>query len=78
LSFTGIGREYRGLIGASLYFFRTEEVEEGQRQAVDVTVASDELFQINYKEDESSVSERFERWLDRGMTRGLEIWRRGL
>jgi hypothetical protein len=78
LSFTAIGREYRGLIGAFLYFFRTEEVEEGQRQAVDVTVASDELFQINYKEDESSVSERFERWLDRGMTRGLETWRRGL
>jgi ElaB/YqjD/DUF883 family membrane-anchored ribosome-binding protein len=78
LSFTGIGREYRGLIGASLYFFRTEDVEEGQRQAVDVTVASDELFQINYKEDETSLFERFERWLDRGMTRGLEIWRRGL
>jgi Fic family protein len=78
LSFTGIGREYRGLIGASLYFFRTEEVEEGQRQAVDVTVASDELFQINYKEDQSSVAGRFERWLDRSMTRGLEIWRRGL
>jgi Fic family protein len=78
LSFTAIGREYRGLIGASLYFFRTEEVDEGQRQAVDVTVASDELFQINYKEDESSVTNRFERWLDRGMTRGLEIWRRGL
>jgi hypothetical protein len=78
LSFTAIGREYRGLVGASLYLFRTEEVEEGQRQAVDVTVASDELFQINYKEDESSVSDRFERWIDRGMTRGLEIWRRGL
>lgn len=78
LSFTAIGREYRGLIGGSLYFFRTEEVDEGQRQAVDVTIASDELFQINYKEDEASVSDRFERWLDRGMTRGLEIWRRGL
>jgi Fic family protein len=78
LSFTAIGREYRGLIGASLYFFRTEEVEEGQRQAVDVTVASDEVFQINYKEEESSVTDRFELWLDRGMTRGLEVWRRGL
>jgi Fic family protein len=78
LSFTAIGREYRGLVGVSLYFFRTEEVEEGQRQAVDVTVASDELFQINYKEEESSVTDRFERWLDRGMTRGLETWRRGL
>lgn len=78
LSFTAIGREYRGLIGASLYLFRTEEVEEGHRQAVDVTVASDELFQINYKEEESSVTNRFERWLDRSMTRGLEIWRRGL
>jgi prophage maintenance system killer protein len=78
LSFTAIGREYRGLIGASLFFFRTEEVEEGQRQAVGATVASDELFQINYKEDESSITDRFERWLDRGLTRGLEIWRRGL
>jgi Fic family protein len=78
LSFAAIGREYRGLIGASLYFFRTEEVEDGQRQAVDVTVASDELFQINYKEEEASVTNRFERWLDRGMTRGLEVWRRGL
>ena len=78
LSFTAIGREYRGLIGGSLYLFRTEEVEDGQRQAVDVTVVSEELFQINYKEEEASVGVRFERWLDRSMTRGLEVWRRGL
>lgn len=78
LSFTAIGHEYRGLIAVSLYFFRTEEVEEGQRQAVDVTVASDELFQINYKEEGSSVTDRFELWLDRCTTRALETWRRGL
>jgi hypothetical protein len=65
-----LGENTEVQVGVSLYFFRTEEVEGGQRQAVDVTVASDELFQITYKENESSVTDRFERWLDRGITRG--------
>ncbi len=78
LSLTGIGYEYRGLIGTSLSFFRREEVEEGESRAVDVTPATDDLFQINYKEPEKSVLERFERWLDEGLVRALEVWRQGL
>jgi Fic family protein len=78
LSLTGIGHEYRGLIGASLSFFRREEVEDGESRAVDLTAATDDLFQVNYKEPEESVLARFERWLDQGLVRALEIWRQGL
>lgn len=78
LALTGIGRDYRGLIGAALLFFRRAEVEGTDKQVVDVATASDELFQINYKEDEASVLDRFGHWLDRGMVRALEMWRQGL
>lgn len=78
LTFTAIGREYRGLIGATLLFFRRAEIEAADRHVVDVSTASDELFQINYKEDEDSVLHRLGHWLDRGMVRALETWRQGL
>jgi len=78
LSLTGIGHEYRGLIGASLCFFRREKVEDGEPRAVDVTPATDDLFQVNYKEPEESVLTRFEHWLDEGLVRALETWRQGL
>lgn len=78
LAFTAIGREYRGLIGVTLLFFRRAAVEGADRHVVDVASASDELFQINYREGETSVLDRFGRWLDRGTIRGLEMWRQGL
>lgn len=78
LSLSAIGKEYRGLIGASLFFFRREETEASERQVVDVSTATDEIFQINYKEDAASVVERFGHWLDRALVRALEMWRQGL
>ncbi len=78
VSLAGIGREFRGLIGVSLSFFRWEDVGDGERRVVDVTTAADELFQVNYKEPRKAVLDRFERWLDRGMVRALEIWRQTL
>ena len=78
LALTAVGREYRGVIDASLIFFRRAQVEESDELVVDVAVASDELFQINYKEDGSSVADRFRPWLERGMVRALEMWRQGL
>jgi Fic family protein len=78
LALTAIGREYRGLIGATLLFFRRAEVEDADQQVVDVSTASDELFQINYKEAEDSVLDRFAHWLDRGTVRAIEMWRQGL
>jgi hypothetical protein len=78
LVFTAIGREYRGLIGAGLLFFRRATIEDAEKQVIDVAAASEELFQINYKEGEASVRERFIHWLDQSMVQGLEMWRQGL
>jgi Fic family protein len=78
LSLTGVGREFRGVVGASLAFFRREQAEEGQQRIVDLTAASDELFQISYKDDEESVLRRFDSWLERGLTCALAMWRQGL
>lgn len=78
LSFHGIGREFRGVLGVSGMFFRREETEEGERQVTDLTSLTDEVFQINYVEDGREALMRFERWLNDALVRGLETWRRGL
>ena len=78
LTVTSIGREYRGLIGAALLFFRRAEVEDETHNLVDVATASEELFQINYREAEESVLGRFDHWFDRSMVLALEMWRQGL
>lgn len=78
ISFHGVGHEYRGVLVASACFFRREESEEGERQVVDVTPITDEIFQINYQEDPTEVGERFHRWLGAGLLKGLELWRAGL
>jgi hypothetical protein len=78
VAFTAIGRDFRGLIGVSAFFFRREETEASESQFVDVTPVAEELFQINYKEERDSVSDRFGRWLDRALVRGIEVWRQGL
>jgi Fic family protein len=78
LALTAVGHEYRGLIGASLIFFRRAEVEGEDEGPANVAAASQELFQINYKEDESSVLDRFGGWLERGLLTALEMWRQGL
>lgn len=78
LSFHGIGHEYRGVIVASMSFFRRAETETGEREVTDVTTVSDEVLQINYREDEHVARERFNRWLEDGLARALEAWRSGL
>jgi hypothetical protein len=78
LVLTAIGREYRGLIGGAVCFFRREEVEGGRREIVDLALASDELFQFNYKDDEAELVDRFGRWLEQSLLRALEMWRQQL
>ncbi|HWB72748.1 MAG TPA: Fic family protein [Egibacteraceae bacterium] len=77
LSLHTIGREYRGVVGAALVFFRRTESEAGERQISEIETVCDDVFQINYKEDESAMLDRFAHWLDRGLLRALETWRRG-
>lgn len=78
LGFSGIGQEYRGLIGAVLTFSRREQAGEAERATVKIDTASDELFQLNYKDDEGELCERFDRWLDRSLVCALEMWRQTL
>jgi Fic family protein len=78
VSFHGIGQEFRGLIAVSACFFRREQIDEGERESSDFTILSDDVFQINYREEESRTRERFERWLEQCLLKGLEIWRKGL
>ncbi len=77
LTFHGIGHEYRGVIAASLCFFRRVETGEG-KDIADLTVVSDEYFQVNYRDKEKEAGRRFEQWLDQSLVKGLEIWRRSL
>lgn len=78
LSLHGLGREYRGLLAASMCFFRREATEEHERQVTDVSSLSNDMFQINYREDPASARERFTEWLDQGILEALEVWRKGL
>lgn len=77
VSFHAVGRDYRGVIGAAIAFFRKSSSDGGARQPMEVVVVGDEPFQINYKETEEDVHRRFTRWLERGLIESLDIWRRG-
>lgn len=76
LSFHSVGRDYRGVVGAVIVFFRKAESGEGDRQTFDVTVIGDESFQVNYRESLDTVGPRFSHWLERGLVEALEAWRR--
>lgn len=78
LVFTSVGHEYRGVIGAGMCYFRREAADEGRREIVDFSVVSDELFQVNYKDDPEEVVERFRSWLERGLVVALGQWRQQL
>ena len=39
---------------------------------------SDELFQINYREDSEDAATRFRDWLEDVLVKGLETWRLSL
>jgi len=75
LSFHGIGHEYRGLLVGTACFYRREAAGEDSTTVSDVIPLSDEPFQINYKEPEGEVVERFRAWIDPVLITGLELMR---
>lgn len=79
LSFHTIGRDFRGVIGASMCFYRRQVSgdEEAARQVVELQTVSDDLFQVNYKEDVEQAERRFAPWLERALVKALDQWRRG-
>ncbi len=75
LSFHGVNREYRGLLGASVCFFRRQNGDVSEPQILELQPACDEMFQINYSEAAESVLRRFEPWLRHSLLKGLDQFR---
>lgn len=69
VSFHAVGAKYRGLLAALVLF---------QRQGISADLATDDVFQINYKEDLAQAQKRFEPWLEKSLARALTLWRSGL
>src|SRR5665213_130531 len=78
VSFHGIGYEYRGVLAASVAFYKRVETEERERETTKTTAASETVFQMNYVEDPNQTKSRFEHWLQDSLTRAMEMWRTGL
>jgi Fic family protein len=78
VSFHGIGYEYRGVLAASVGFYKRVETEEGERETTKATCACESVFQINYLESPEATRTRFEHWLQESLTRAMEMWRTGL
>lgn len=71
LSLHGLGQEYRGLVVGSLCIFEKDPVGDYVIPAAKVIPLTDEPFQVNYKESEAAVVDRFSNWLDQGLVAGL-------
>ena len=75
--FTGIGKEYRGIIAGYAYI-RTVNYTSQSKVFSSPKILNHELFQINYKESLPQTQKRFEKWLDDSILNGLRIWRDNL
>ena len=78
LSFHTVGPDYRGVVGASMCFYRRQRADgEGiEQQVIELQTVSDDLFQVNYKEDVEAAERRFSPWLEKALFMGLDQWRR--
>lgn len=87
-SFHGIGREFRGLVGVSMCFYRRQpetpdEYEDGydsareRLQVVEWGPVCDEVFQVSHMEPSEAVQRRFRPWMERALVLALDQWRRG-
>jgi len=79
VSFHGLGQTFSGVLACSVCGYRREETEDDLRPVVaGLEVACPEVFQFNYRDEESGLAERFGRWLHDSLAVALEQWRRGL
>ena len=57
--------------------YRRQKGDDIEHQIIELEPVCGELFQFNYKEASVSVEQRFDRWLEESLLRGLDQWRRG-
>lgn len=76
LTFSALGEEFRGVVGAVVLYLPKTPGESGNLEDEPPQVVSDSYFQVNYRDDLANVRDRFAAWLERGLVLGLEGWRR--
>lgn len=74
IAFHGVGHEFLGVLACSATWFQRVETEDGRREPGPVTLVTDDVFQINYKEPQEEAGERFLPWLENAILRGLGLW----
>ena len=74
IAFHVIGHEFQGVLACSGTWFRRVQTDDGGRETEGETPLSDEIFQVNYKEEVADVVARFEDWLEGVVERGLALW----
>ena len=78
LAFHCVGHEFQGVLACSgTWFFRAPTDYRGHETGGEAAL-SDEVFQINYKEDVEDAHVRFRDWLERVIERGLALWESAL
>ena len=73
VSLHGLGHEYRGVVVASACIFEKDPMGDFVIPASNIVPLTDEPFQVNYKDDQPSVADRFSEWLDQAMVAGLAV-----
>ncbi len=74
IAFHVIGHEFQGVLACSGTWFRRVQTDDGSRETEGETALSEEVFQINYKENASDIEQRFKQWLEGVVERGLALW----
>lgn len=68
VSFHGMA-PYRGLIGVLVFYAEPTGI---------VRAGTDDVFQINYREDRAQAVRRFQPWLEAALVKALDLWRQSL
>ena len=73
LSLHGLGHEFRGGIMGSVCIYEKDPEGDFVIPASNIQSLTNEPFQVNYKETEPAVAERFGDWFDQALDKGLAV-----
>ena len=75
IAFHGIGHEFRGVLACCAVFFQRVQTDRDDRETGPAKALARAVFQINYRENPTSIEDRFRVWLEECIVAGLEDWR---
>lgn len=75
IAFHGIGHEFRGVLACCAVFFQRVQTDTNDRETGPARTLARAVFQINYREDPTSIEDRFRAWLEECIVAGLTDWR---